>query len=114
MDIGPCSFLCSVCLEIQPLEGFHQLAHAPIQLHDHIAKEILNESPRDTNYYGREDVGQFLYDIMQPGASADWRQLLLEKTGSELSAQPMLNYFAPLYEWLKEENKGRRHTLPAL
>jgi len=84
------------------------------QLHDHIAREILNENPRDTNYFGREDVGRFLYDIMQPGASADWRKLLLERTGSELSAQPMLNYFEPLYEWLQEQNRGRRHTLPAL
>jgi len=84
------------------------------QLHDHISREILGENPRDTNYFGREDVGSFLYEIMQPGASADWRKLLLEKTGSELSAQPMLNYFEPLYGWLQEQNRGRRHTLPGL
>lgn len=81
------------------------------QLHDHIARNILHEDPRDTNYYGRKEVGEFLKSIMTPGASADWRQLLREKTGSDLSAKAMLNYFAPLMEWLKRENKGRTCTL---
>jgi peptidyl-dipeptidase A len=34
------------------------------QLHDHIAREILHESPRDTNYYGRKEVGTFLRSIL--------------------------------------------------
>ena len=84
------------------------------QLHDHIARRILDEDPRDTNYFGREDVGRFLDEIMRPGSSVDWRELLVRATGSELSAQPMLDYFAPLMEWLREENRGRRHTLAEL
>ena len=84
------------------------------QLHDHIATEILGENPRDTNYYGQKAVGDFLSGIMQPGASVDWREMLIEKTGSELTAQPMVDYFQPLYEWLQDENRGRTHTLPKL
>ena len=49
---------------------------------------------------------------MKPGASADWRKLLKEKTGSDLSAKAMLDYFAPLMDYLKEVNKGRKYTLP--
>ena len=84
------------------------------QLHDHIAKEILGEDPRDTNYYGRKDVGEFLESIMTPGASVDWREMLREKTGSDLSAQAMVDYFAPLQTWLEEQNQGRTHTLSDL
>jgi len=81
------------------------------QLHDHIAREILHQDPRDTNYFGQQDVGAFLRTILTPGMSVDWKELLKEKTGSALSAQPMLRYFAPLMTWLKKENKGRKATL---
>ncbi len=80
------------------------------QLHDHIAKHILKQDPRATNYYANKEVGRFLKDIMTPGASRDWRQVLREKTGSDLSARPMLEYFEPLMQWLKEQNKGRQYT----
>lgn len=82
------------------------------QLHNHIAKNILNEDPRATNYYGNKDVGQFLNQILRPGATRDWRVLLKEATGEEINAKAMLEYFEPLTEYLKKENKGRTHTLP--
>ncbi len=82
------------------------------QLHDHIAKEILKQDPRATNYYGNKEVGQFLRDIMYPGASKDWRAVLKEKTGEDLNAKAMLSYFEPLMNYLKEVNKGRKYTLP--
>ncbi|MCC9167552.1 M2 family metallopeptidase [Pontibacter harenae] len=81
------------------------------QLHDHIAKNILKQDPHATNYYGSKEVGNFLRDIMYPGASADWRQMLKDKTGEELSARAMVAYFQPLMEYLKEQNKGRKYTL---
>ncbi|TPE45834.1 M2 family metallopeptidase [Pontibacter mangrovi] len=81
------------------------------QLHDHIAKNILHQDPHATNYYGSKEVGNFLRDIMYPGASADWRQMLKEKTGEELSARAMVAYFQPLMDYLKEQNKGRKYTL---
>jgi peptidyl-dipeptidase A len=84
------------------------------QLHDHIARKILGEDPHDTNYFGREEVGRFLDSIMRPGASVDWRKVLREKTGQDLSAGAMLRYFEPLMEWLREQNRGRTHTLPEL
>lgn len=81
------------------------------QLHDHIASKILQQDPRATNYYGNQEVGKFLADIMQPGASRDWREVLKEKTGEDLSAKAMLRYFAPLLDYLRKENAGREHTL---
>lgn len=82
------------------------------QLHDHISNKILHQDPRATNYYGNEEIGKFLKDIMAPGASKDWNTVLKEKTGSELSAKPMLDYFEPLMKWLKVQNKGKKYTLP--
>ncbi len=81
------------------------------QLHDHIAREILHQDPRDTDYYGRKDVGEFLRSILTPGMSVDWKELLRDKTGSALSAEPMLRYYQPLMKWLKQENQGRKATL---
>lgn len=82
------------------------------QLHDHIAKEILHQDPRATNYYGNKQIGKFIAEIMKPGATGDWKKLLKDKTGSELSAKAMLDYFAPLMDYLKKENAGRKYTLP--
>ncbi len=84
------------------------------QLHDHIARNLLHEDPHDTNYYGRKEVGDFLKRILAPGASVDWRQLMRDSIGEELSAGAMLRYFEPLMEWLKKENSGRTCTLPEL
>lgn len=81
------------------------------QLHDHIATKILQQDVHATNYYGNKEVGDFLRDLMRPGASRDWREVLREKTGEDLSARAMLKYFEPLMAYLQEANKGRKHTL---
>ncbi len=81
------------------------------QLHDHIARQILHQDPHATNYFGSKEVGAFLTSILQPGATADWRVLLREKTGSDLSAKAMVAYFEPLMVYLKEVNKGRKYTM---
>lgn len=82
------------------------------QLHNYIAKNILYQDPRATNYYGEKGIGDFLKKIMYPGASKDWRVVLKESTGDELNAQAMLEYFQPLVSWLKEQNQGRKYSLP--
>jgi peptidyl-dipeptidase A len=81
------------------------------QIHDHIAKKILKQDPHATNYFGNKEVGKFIDEIMKPGSSVDWRVLLKEKTGEDLSARAMLEYFMPLMDWLKKENSGRKYTL---
>jgi peptidyl-dipeptidase A len=81
------------------------------QLHDYIAKNILKQDPRNCNYYGNKEVGEFLRSIMRPGASKDWRQVLREKTGEDLSARAMLEYYQPLMVYLQKVNAGRTHTV---
>ena len=77
------------------------------QLHTYIAKNILKQDPRDCNYYGNEEVGRFLSDILRLGATRDWREVIREKTGEEVSTRAMLEYFEPLTDYLKKENAGR-------
>jgi len=78
------------------------------QLHDHIAREILKQDPRDCNYSGNPAVGKFLRDILALGATRDWDAVLREATGESLTARPMMAYFAPLLDWLKIQNRGRK------
>jgi len=51
---------------------------------------------------------------MRPGATKNWRTVLKEKTGEDLSARAMLEYYQPLVEYLKAVNAGRKVTLPGL
>ena len=81
------------------------------QFHNYIAKQILHQDPHATNYYGNKKVGEFLSDVMSPGATVDWRELMKTNLGSEMSAKPMVDYFAPLMDYLKKVNEGRTYTL---
>jgi peptidyl-dipeptidase A len=84
------------------------------QFHDHIARNILKQDPHATNYFGNKDVGDFIAKIMRPGASGDWRKMLRDTTGEDMSARAMLAYFQPLMDYLKEANKDRKATLEDL
>ncbi|REJ84926.1 MAG: peptidase [Bacteroidetes bacterium] len=81
------------------------------QFHDHISKNILKQDPRATNYFGNKEVGKFIDGLMRPGSSVDWRKLLKESTGEDLSARAMLEYFSPLMDYLKKINEGRKYTI---
>ena len=77
------------------------------QFHLYICKNILKTSPHSANYFNNKAVGDYLKSIMSSGKTGDWRQLMKEKTGEELNARAMLEYFEPLMEFLKKENEGR-------
>jgi peptidyl-dipeptidase A len=77
------------------------------QLNDYIAKNILHQPPQACNYAGNKEVGDFLRKIMEKGKTEDWRKVLKEATGEELSTRAMVEYYKPLLKWLEEQNKGR-------
>lgn len=74
------------------------------QLHDYIARKILKQDPHNCNYYGNKEVGKWLTELLSVGGTADWRQLMREKTGEDISSRAMLEYFKPLMEYLQKEN----------
>lgn len=82
------------------------------QFHMHIAKNILNQDPHNSNYYGSKETGEFLSALMKPGATQDWRENLEDNLGEDISAKAILEYFEPLMTWLKEQNAGRECGLP--
>jgi peptidyl-dipeptidase A len=61
------------------------------------------------SFYGNKDVGAKLNAMLEMGASKPWPDALEAFTGSrEMSGKAMLEYFKPLLEWLKKENKGAK------
>ena len=78
------------------------------QLHDYIARKILHQPPQACNYADNKEAGTFLDGIMRMGGTEDWRKVLKEATGEELSTRAMSEYFKPLQGWLEEQNKGRQ------
>jgi peptidyl-dipeptidase A len=60
------------------------------------------------SFYGSKEVGDRLRQMLAMGRSKPWREALKSFTGNrEMSAAPMLEYFAPLQKWLTEKNKGK-------
>ena len=47
--------------------------------------------------------------MLEMGASKPWPDALEAFTGSrEMSGKAMLEYFKPLMDWLKKQNKGQK------
>jgi len=78
------------------------------QLHDYIARKILHQPPQSCNYADNKEVGTWLNNILKKGGTEDWRKVLKEATGEDISTRAMMDYFKPLMSWLEEQNKGRQ------
>jgi peptidyl-dipeptidase A len=61
------------------------------------------------SFYGNKEVGQRLNAMLAMGASKPWPDALQAFTGTrDISGKPMLEYFAPLQSWLKQQNQGKQ------
>jgi peptidyl-dipeptidase A len=106
---------CDACTKTHVIDDaaqYYDYALATLiryQLHDHIARKILKQDPRSCNYFGNKEVGKWLWDILSLGSTRDWRQVMKEKTGEEISSRAMLEYFQPLMEYLAKDN-ARPHS----
>ncbi|MEM9500841.1 MAG: M2 family metallopeptidase, partial [Pseudomonadota bacterium] len=57
--------------------------------------------------YGNEEVGENLNAMLAMGASKPWPDALEAFTGErQMSGEAMVDYFAPLMDWLEEQNEG--------
>ena len=60
------------------------------------------------SFFGSEEAGKRFNAMMAKGQSQPWQDTLAELTGGrEMSGEPLLEYFAPLKEWLDEKNQGK-------
>lgn len=61
------------------------------------------------SFYGNKQVGNRLNAMLEMGASKPWPDALEAFTGSrEMDGTALVEYFAPLQTWLKEQNKGKQ------
>jgi len=70
--------------------------------------KILHQPPQSCNYADNKEIGAWLNNILKKGGTEDWRKVLKEATGEDISTRAMVDYFKPLMSWLEEQNKGRQ------
>jgi peptidyl-dipeptidase A len=60
------------------------------------------------NFANNPEAGKRYWAMMERGASQPWQLTLKELTGGEkMDGSAVLEYFAPLQEWLVEQNQGK-------
>ena len=87
------------------------LAHIlQYQFHRALCAAAGQEGPlHRCTIYGNTDAGESLLDMLAMGASRPWPDALEAVTGErEIDATAILDYFAPLADWLEDQNRGRR------
>ncbi len=86
------------------------LAHIlQFQFHKAMCDAAGHKGPlHECTFYGNKEAGQKYWAMLSKGASQPWQATLKELTGGEaLDAGPMIEYFAPVNAWLKEQNQGQ-------
>ncbi len=62
----------------------------------------------ECSIYGNKQAGEKFWAMLGEGASQPWPQTLKQLTGQEqMDASAIIDYFAPLNEWLQKQNKGK-------
>ncbi len=63
----------------------------------------------ECSFYGSKEAGAKFSAMLSKGASQPWQQTMKELTGGKkMDASAVLEYFAPLQDWLKEQNAGQQ------
>lgn len=93
-----------------PYTRYFLAAVLQFQFHRALCRIAGHKGPLHTcSIYGNKDVGQRLAKMMEMGASRPWPEALKVLTGEDrMDATAILEYFAPLHAWLKQQNKGRK------
>ena len=79
------------------------------QFHEALCNEIqFNGLLHECSIYGSEKAGDKIISTMAMGESLPWQDAFENLTNSrQLSGKSILNYYAPLKDWLDEQNKNR-------
>ena len=61
------------------------------------------------SFYGDKEAGKRYWAMLSKGSSQPWQKTMKELTGGEkMDASAVLEYFAPLQTWLKQQNAGKQ------
>ncbi len=79
------------------------------QFHESLCNHINYDGYlHECSIYGSKAAGDKIISTMAMGESMPWQDAFENITGSrELSGKSIMNYYAPLMEWLEEQNKDR-------
>ncbi len=86
------------------------LAHIlQFEFHRTLCDKAGNKDPiHRCSLYNSKEAGLHLNRMLEAGSSRPWQETFAELTGKqEMDASAILDYFAPLQEYLDEQNKGR-------
>jgi peptidyl-dipeptidase A len=62
----------------------------------------------ECSIYGNQEAGKKFAAMLEKGASQPWQDTLYELTGTrQMDGSAIIEYFAPLQGWLKQQNKGQ-------
>lgn len=77
------------------------------QFHEALCRESGHEGPlHKCDIYRSTDAGTKLGDMLKLGSSKPWPDALEAITGSrDMSAEPLIQFFQPLIDWLEEQNR---------
>ncbi|KAG3268689.1 angiotensin-converting enzyme isoform X1 [Ictidomys tridecemlineatus] len=83
------------------------------QFHQALCKEAGHQGPlHQCDIYQSTKAGAKLRSLLQAGSSRPWQDVLEDLVGSAaLDAQPLLNYFQPVIQWLQEQNQRMGEVL---
>jgi peptidyl-dipeptidase A len=78
------------------------------QFHRALCKEAGHTGPLHTcSIYGNKAAGDKMWKMLELGTSRPWPEAMEALTGSpKADATAILEYFAPLQDWLVEQNQG--------
>jgi peptidyl-dipeptidase A len=80
------------------------------QFYQAMCKAAGHKGPLHTcSFYGNKAAGTKLKSMLALGASKPWPEAMEKLTGSkQVDGAALLEYFAPLQKWLKEQNAGKK------
>ncbi|NOZ00305.1 MAG: M2 family metallopeptidase [Deltaproteobacteria bacterium] len=81
------------------------------QFHRALCRQVIGfKGPlHECSIYGNKEAGARILKMMKMGLSRPWPDALEALTGERrMDASAILEYFQPLHDWLKEQNKGRK------
>lgn len=87
------------------------LAHIlQFQFHKALCDAAGFEGPLyQCSIYNSKEAGEKLYNLLAAGSSKPWQNVLEQAIGTrQMDGSAIVEYFAPLKEWLEKENQGRQ------
>uniref|UniRef100_A0A671V1T5 Angiotensin-converting enzyme n=1 Tax=Sparus aurata TaxID=8175 RepID=A0A671V1T5_SPAAU len=109
--------------DFDPGAKFHIPANVPyvryfvsfiiqFQFHKALCDAANHTGPLHTcDIYRSKEAGKLMGDVMKLGFSKPWPEAMAMVTGQpKMTAQPLMEYFKPLIDWLEKENNNNKEV----